>query len=111
MIYSRLQRAEEANKELHDNGIKTILQRLDRQDVVLEQLTQQQQPSKNPTVTVSNLGTARKVRSFQLLPQHDHVKNLILGSSIVARIPKNDLPYDTDIQAYPGSSTDEKKIL
>ena len=45
---------------------------------------------------------------FKPKPITEGTNNLIIGSSILARIPTNDLPNDIALHTYRGSMTDEK---
>ena len=51
------------------------------------------------------------VRSFQTRQIANTTTNLILGSSIVARVNQNELPLDVEIIPYSGSTTDEKTTI
>ena len=52
-----------------------------------------------------------KVRSFQTRRIANTTTNLILGSSIIARVNQNELPLDVEIIPYSGSTTDEKMTI
>ncbi len=60
------------------------------------------------STTETEVEPKNKVRSFRTIPINSKTKNLILGSSIIARINPYDLPEDIEIQAYSGSTTEEK---
>ena len=55
---------------------------------------------------------SKNVRNFSPFPVPEECVNLILGSSIIARVKTETFPNDTIVQAYRGSSTEEKiKVL
>ena len=57
---------------------------------------------------VQNKSTPRK---FEPKILDANTRNLIIGSSIIKRIPLADLPSDISIHSYPGSTTEEKLLL
>ena len=60
--------------------------------------------AKEPEPNLENV-PKNKVRSIGTLPIHEKTKNLILGSSIIARIN----PYEVhETQGYSGSTSEEK---
>ena len=55
---------------------------------------------------------SKNVRNFSPFPVPEECVNLILGSSIIARVKTETFPNDTIVHAYRGSSTEEKiKVL
>ena len=55
---------------------------------------------------------SKTFRNFSPFPVPEEWVNLILGSSIIARVKTETFPNDTVVHAYKGSSTEEKiKVL
>ena len=55
---------------------------------------------------------SKNVRNFSPFPVPEECENLILGSSVIARVKTETFPNDTIVHAYRGSSTEEKiKVL
>ena len=54
----------------------------------------------------------QKLRNYSPFPIPEECVNLILGSSIIARVKTETFPNDTVFHAYRGSSNEEKiKVL
>ena len=81
----------------HVGPIKTIVEGPKEASAMT---VQQQQPNFQ--------GTEKAMRSFQVKELSSPTKNLILGSSIFARVEQASLPRDIDMHAYSRSTTRER---
>ena len=60
-------------------------------------------------VNCSSSNCGEKVRDMSLIPLNDRTENLILGSSIIAKLENDpNIPEDSAVHAYRGSTTKEK---
>ena len=86
---------------------------LGNQKQMMEMLKSQNNTTATTKETKSNLEKVlrNKVRSFRTLSIHEKTKKLILGSSIIARINPYEMPEDIEIQAYSGSTSEEKLAI
>ena len=88
------------------NSFKEMNERLNRVDQRTSINNQQQVESTyNPNTT------QKETSRFKNVNIQGSTRNLVIGSSIIRRIPTYKLPTDTQIHAYRGSTTQEKLDL
>ena len=68
-------------------------------------------PTNQTKPPVNTTSFVREPRNFEPKKMEDTTTNLIIGSSIIKRIYLNDMPQDIHIHSYPGSTTEEKRLL
>ena len=111
-LHQRYKDSEATNKQLL-NRQEVLHSILDQQKAIFKCVVDKPDVVVPSTAANCNDAPAQnlKVRSFQTRQIANTTTNLILGSSIVARVNQNELPLDVEIIPYSGSTTDEKMTI
>lgn len=80
------------------------------ENIILEHFETKTSSSGAP-VSKETVSQRNNIRRFDPKTLEQSTTNLIIGSSIIKRIPLTDLPTDVQIHSYPGSTTEEKISL
>ena len=109
--WNKLSKAEtyQIYKELYQKENKTLsllLEKMEQTSKLLVNVTNNPENGKN----LQDIGerNQKQSREFKPIKIGANTQNLVIGNSIIARIPKNSLPEDVEIHAYRGSTTVEK---
>ena len=105
-------------KNEHDSLKMLLTQLLARMDDTNKLLvknfnfsTENKEPNEDKRPDRKEQSAKQLVKPMNSLPVNSSTENLIIGSSIIKRIPNKSLPEDVEIHAYSGSTSSQKLEL